>query len=327
MISQPIERLVFDTNRLMTEHPPVLRNQNKKTVYAIACPLGCVHNGELEYTRWCAMALPDGFRPAEAVQRVDRIQGVFDYAPLPGDTPVVEWHVNFADPHLFVAYGSGLFAQDEMQVAEHPALGALKQALTALGHSAVTEENGAPTPVLVKGVERRCHVATDRNAEESRPNGLYGNAFAAAPVEVVRRAKTTIDPPTVTNLIAIAAPSGGFGRYTVSEIERILTTAYTGFRAAVLESGDGPAVVHTGFWGCGAFGGNRVLMTLLQVIAAEMAGVDRLVFHTVHPAGSVAFDSAMDRLRDTLAEPTIDYQAMADRIEALGFTWGVSDGN
>ena len=29
-----------------------------------------------------------------------------------------EWHVNFADPRLFVSYGSGLFAQDEMQVAE-----------------------------------------------------------------------------------------------------------------------------------------------------------------------------------------------------------------
>jgi hypothetical protein len=30
-----------------------------------------------------------------------------------------EWHVNFADPRLVTAYGSGLFARDEMRVGEH----------------------------------------------------------------------------------------------------------------------------------------------------------------------------------------------------------------
>src|SRR2546427_2700180 len=80
-----------------------------------------------------------------------------------GDGDALEWYVNFADPHLFVAYGSALFAQDEMQVAEHPALGALKEALDAQGHDAVTVENGRLTPVLVMGAERRCRVTTDRS--------------------------------------------------------------------------------------------------------------------------------------------------------------------
>ncbi|MEX1263094.1 MAG: hypothetical protein WEE66_04010 [Actinomycetota bacterium] len=44
-----------------------------------------------------------------------------------------------------------------------------------------------------------------------------------------------------------------------------------------------------GFWGCGAFGGDRLLMTTLQSLAAEMAGIHRLA--------------------------------------GLGFEWGVSDGN
>ena len=74
-----------------------------------------------------------------------------------------EWHVNFADPALFVAYGSSLFAQDEMQVAEHPALGALAEALRAGARVALTEQGGKATPVLVAGVERRCRVATDRD--------------------------------------------------------------------------------------------------------------------------------------------------------------------
>ena len=77
-------------------------------------------------------------------------------------------------------------------------------------------------------------------------------------------------------------PVGGRGRYRVDEIEQVLVTAYTAFRAAVLESarslGPGcPVVVHTGFWGCGAFGGNRVLMTRFRWPPPAMAGVERTV--------------------------------------------------
>lgn len=324
---QPVERIVFNTARLMLEHPPVWRDRNKRVVFDISCPPGCIHSGQLIYTRWNAMRLPANVMPTEAAQRVEQREDVFDYVPLGGSESVVEWHVNFADQHLFVAYGSRLFAQDEMQVAEHPALGALKEALVASGASAVTEEDGKTTPVLVMGVERRCRVSTDRNAAEGRPHGLYGNAFASASPEAIHRATVRIDPPTITSLIAIAAPSGGFGPYTVSEIKRIITTAYSGFRAAVLESNGLSAVVHTGFWGCGAFGGNRVLMAMLQVIAAGMAGVDRLVFHTHTAAGTVAFNAAIDRIRDTFPEPQIECTALVDRIAALGFKWGMSDGN
>jgi hypothetical protein len=73
--------------------------------------------------------------------------------------------------------------------------------------------------------------------------------------------------------------------HIVDAIEYVLVTAFTAFRAAALESarshGAGsPVVVHAGFWGCGAFGGHRVLMTTLQVLAAEMAGLHQIVLHT-----------------------------------------------
>jgi len=68
---------------------------------------------------------------------------VYDYRPATGMAGAVEWHVNFADPRLFTAYGSGLLAQDEMQVAEHPALGALREALSARRWPTLTEERGA----------------------------------------------------------------------------------------------------------------------------------------------------------------------------------------
>ena len=153
--------------------------------------------------------------------------------------------------------------------------------------------------MLVTGVERRVAIETDPDAAAGRPHGLYGNAFAAADPDAVRRATTPIDPPTVTNLVAIAAIAGGRGRYTRDEIRRTLVTAFTGFRAAVVESArlaGGPArvVVHTGYWGCGAFGGNRVLMALLQVVAARMAGLERLVFHTGAPGGDAPLAEALE---------------------------------
>jgi len=250
---------------------------------------------------------------------------MFDYMPL-SRLPGVEWHVNFADPNLFMGYGSGLFAQDEIQVSEHPVLASVKEALVSRGLPARTQEGNLPTPVLVMGAQRRCRVSTDPDPDRGRWQSLYGNAFAAATPDAVRRATTRIDPPTVTNIIAIAAPSYGRGRYTVQQIERVMTTAYTGFRAAVLQSGGRPTIVHTGFWGCGAFGGHRELMALLQVLAAGMAGVERLVFHTA-TNGSPAFNAALDRIRDQMPEVSIETRVVLDRVGAMNFEWGVSDGN
>ncbi len=323
-ISEPIDRLTFDAARLMAEHPPIWRDPNKRIVYGISCPAGSVHRGTIHYTRWPAMPLPQTIDAAAAARRVEGREGYYDYASVPQAGAGVEWHVNFADPLLFVAYGSPLFAQDEMQVAEHPALGALHETLQSMALPTVTQEDDRPTPVLVTGVERRCRVT---------PQALYGNAFARAAPEAVRRATTPIDPPTITNLIAMAAPAGGFGRYRAGTIERILTTAFTGFRAAALESARHhgerrPILVHTGFWGCGAFGGNRVLMSLLQILAAEMAGVERLVFHTGGRGSGDNLRTAIDLIKGDLATAGgMKARNLIDQIAGLGFDWGVSDGN
>ena len=248
-------------------------------------------------------------------------------------TAAVEWHVNFADPVLFGAYGSSLFAQDEMQVAEHPALGSLKDALDAGNVNAVTVDRGQPTPILVMGVERRCRVETDPNAALGRPHGLYGNAFALADTAAIARATTRLDPSTVTNLIAMAAPNGGRGRYRRAEIEYVLRTAYTAFRAASLESArkrgsTSPFVVHTGFRGCGAFGGNRVLMTTLQLLAAEMADVSQIVFHTGDPSGAAAIRETRQLFDSVVIGRTkLTTRELVEQIHAVGFEWGVSDGN
>src|SRR5207253_9864149 len=136
--------------------------------------------GQIHYARHARRPLPEqlGGHRAELFVRAE----AFDYAGV--DAGV--FHLNFADPQLFVAYGSSLLAQDELQALEHPALGALREALLARGMKALTEEADAPTPVLVTGVERRCALDTAPDYEAGRPHSLYGNRFATAPKQVIR---------------------------------------------------------------------------------------------------------------------------------------------
>lgn len=328
-VPEPLERRTYDAAALIAEHPPIWRHPNKEAVAAISCPPDAIHGGTLGYSRWPAMPLPgsnDGDRATTLVER----PGFYDYAPI--DDAAVAWHVNFADPHLFAAYGSPLLAQDELQVAEHPILGALREALVADGAVARTMEGGRPTPVLVTGVERRCRIATEPDAAAGRPEGLYGNRFADARADVVRRATSRLEPPTVSNVIAMAAPGYGHGVYTAEQIEGILVTATTAFAAARTETANirdprTRVVVHTGFWGCGAFGGNRVLMAALQVIAARLVGVDTLAFHVGDPTGAELLADAIgfvDGPGGVGASPTT--RALVEAVAHYGFRWGVSDG-
>jgi ADP-ribosylglycohydrolase len=328
---EPLERREYDAPTLMRLRAPVLRNPNKQVVFGIACP-DRTAGGHISYSRWAEMPLSASVDPSRAAGLLAVRDGFFDYLPV-ADAAAVEWHLNFADPNLFYAYGSALFAQDEMQVAEHPALASLREALVAEGRSTRTVAAGRPTPVLVMGAERRVRIETDRRAERGGPSWLYGIAFAEAAAEVVREATIAIDPPTISNLIAIAAPFGGHGRYRHEQIELALSTAHSGFRAAVLESRraaspDARVIVHSGFWGCGAFGGNRVLMTLLQLLAAEMAGLYLLVLHIGEPSGRASVQLAMAILRETLAAGgSMDTAELVSRIEAMGLEWGHGDGN
>lgn len=319
----------------MRQFPPRLTHPNKQAIYEIASPSGSRHDGVLTFSRWRARPLPAAWTLREGVPSVVEREGVFRYEPS-GEPPraSVEWTMNFADSDLFSGYGGPLAAQDELQVAEHPALASLREALLALDLDPWTVEAEEPTPVLVTGVERRCAIDTSPNKREGRPNGLYGVHFAPADSTVVRRATRPLAPPTVSHVLAMEAPPFGSGRYSAEEIRYVLRTAYAGFRAACVESqllapSSAGCTISTGFWGCGAYGGNRILMTVLQAIAGAMASVDRLVFHTVDGAGALAHASAMDLLLQLLpAEAgTVETEDLIEEIESLGLDWGVSDGN
>ncbi len=312
-------RREYEPNELLASHPPKLKHPLKQLVFDACCPKGTVHKGSIVVTRWRAAALPAS---ALASTEVVAVPGYYDYADSEGGV----WHVNFADPRLFVAYGSPLLAQDELQAVEHPLLGSIREALLAEGEPALTEQDSQPTPVLVAGVERRCTIVTEPNRDAGRPFGLYGNRFAVAAPDAVRRALTIHDSPSRTNLVCMAAPAGGHGPYFRKQIEKILVTAYTGFAAAVAESQGVPVEIRTGFWGCGAFGGNRHAMTLLQLLAARLAVVARVRFHVSDDRGIEDFRvGAADLERVLPGEPALD--ALLERIADLDYEWGRSDGN
>ncbi|HEY0253287.1 MAG TPA: hypothetical protein VGC41_17255 [Kofleriaceae bacterium] len=290
-------RRSWGADSLMRAHPLEVDHPNKKLVFerALRSPLA----GTVEATRWTAAPLPGTFGASSAEPR----EGHYTYDGAPE-----VWHVNFADPELFFAYGSRLLAQDELQCAEHPILGCVREAMIADGHPALTEEGGRATPVLVRGAERRVAIDSRR---------IYGNAFAAASPELVRECTQPLDPAPRSNILAIAAPVGG-GAYTREQITYALSAAYTGFAAAVHETAG--AEIRTGFWGCGAFGGNRELMVAIQLAAARYAAVPRLVFYAFDDAGRADFERGAAVARELSAEHAIT------ELLARDYRWGYGNG-
>jgi hypothetical protein len=304
-------RRTYDAAALLRDHPLRVRDPNKQLVFDRL--VTGRHGGRLDVSRWVSAPLDD--RIELSPTQVAVAPTVFDYA---GPTDGV-WHVNFADPHLFFGYGISLLAQDELQALEHPALGAIREALLAEGDGALTEENGHPTPFLVSGVERRGALDT---------RGLYGPRFAAAEPQQIHAALTVLDPPPVSHLIAIAAPVSAGGLYQLDDYAMIVRTAATGFAAAVAESRrlwpGAPVEIRTGFWGCGAFGGHRHVMVALQLLAARMAGVDRIRFYTVTVENEDDYDAGHALLDELLPAPTLG--KLLTRLVARGYRWGVGDG-
>jgi hypothetical protein len=283
--------------------PPVLRHPHKKLVFSIATNEGKnVNRQPIGYTRWRVIPFPPKFG-TQACPHFQCEQNVYQYpdAEQTSNTEI-HWfvafeakmslegvvfspfsipfyrHVNFADPSLFVAYGGGLFAQDEMQAAEMPALGPVREFLLEKADAARSRPNGnggepaiaphtrasqRPTPILVMNADRRVKIETNRNAAAGRPMGLYGNMFGRAPESAIISATKSLDPPSLVHLVCIAALGGGNGAYTSQQIIDTLANAYTGFLSARIESqaasapkdnDAGPArppkrvVIHTGNW-------------------------------------------------------------------------------
>ena len=354
-------RETLDSSKLMAEYPPKFMNPHKNWIYSQISTKNFPPKGALTLSRWQALPIPskqDFIPPISGETKIEVDSGFFRYQTKPNefmDDQCCVWHLNFADRNLFGYYQGALFAQDEMQVMEHPILGSVRSWLEEKSlensnyHPNTQDASGSPTPYLFRGVERRVKIATGKNSQEGRPYGLYGNHFMRASKEAIEKAMTVLNPPTISNILAISAISPRYGFYTREQIVKLFTTVYTGFVAARVESQRTGEVIedvknkveevekesekgirtiiHTGNWGCGVFGGNPTLIALIQLLGAYFAGIDILVYHPV--SNMSQFKGALDIFNRELKLELKEKGAMDAliKLENYGYKWGVSDGN
>jgi len=286
---------------LSSKYETVFSDKNKILVLEQKFPDARVTGkGNISFFRSRAMPMPSTFAPDKPCS-VAINEGAFGYERDDG-----------------VDHCGRLLAQDEHQVLEHPTLALLK---SAIGSEALTREhyNGSCTPCLFTDVPRDFIV-------ETLKSGLYGNNFTKASKAKVLAATTVLNPPTLSNILAIEAPSGGRGSYLRREIDDILSTCFTGFKAACIISKkmERKAIVHTGHLGCGAYGGNKELMTILQIFCATLSEVD-LVYHTFGQSGPV--HTGEKKCKELIANSGGQLETMKTLIFNCNYQWGVSDGN
>jgi hypothetical protein len=285
----------------------------------------------VEFSRWGEIAPAEDAFATKPYPVITIVDGPFTYKDDPSRA---SWHANFADAELFRYCTGYMFAQDEHQVAEHPALAHMRTALRTIDHGvhlrsavrALTSE--IATPCLIANVPRRLHVDT------TMP-GIYGNGFARATREMVCKAVRVMDPVPLSNIFAMKAPSpcDTDSRYLPETLGSILRTAHTTFSAVVSASsalfGAKPTVVHTGAWGCGAFGGSVAVMARLQFLAALTAGVDEIVFHAFTPGQRRVAELARDFIvglpGKLVAAPKVS--SVLEMVNSEAYTWGSGDGN
>jgi len=329
-------RQSFDALKLESDYPPKFKCINKVLVYSMISPLRD-DDTKVIIAKYSSIPFPSSVDNT-VTKHIVREDG-YTYVKEKFEGYIVEWYVNFADYALFGFYGGNLFAQDEMQVMEHPALGSVREALLKIAKNDISaapitrdKKTGDPTPFLIQGVKRRVALSIDPNPKAGRPDGLYGHNFAEASDEAICKATRIVDPPTLSNIVAMEAPYGK-GKYTLGQIQDIFSTAFTSFAATMLEStktyGNCTVVIHTGNWGTGAYGGNKVLMAILQMLAADVAGVDVLIYHAFDKSSVDAYKTAQGVLESILTDVK-EGETLQEALHYLykqDFKWGVGDGN
>lgn len=234
----------------------------------------------------------------------------FDYAKDVNTSSRNVWWMNFADPDVFGYYGGRLFAQDELQVMEHPLLGSVRKYLLKFVAENLTPKTvmlmgkqKTPTPILIEDVPQWIKVDTNAKLENGKQVSIYGNHFSSASEEEIKAGVTICKEEIKNNIMAISAPYGEW-IYERSQIEQILFTLLCAFSKAKAISKEKKCVIHGGSWGCGAYGGNPELMYFCQMYAATVCEIDELFLHGI--SGDKHLNNAKAKLEAIGQENSFD---------------------
>lgn len=270
----------------------------------------------------------------------ENVPHFYDYSKDNSNNSTALWYVNFADPQLFGFYDGDLFAQDEIQTLEFPLLASCMLYLDSLKNETLPSRTvvsvPAPansqkkfikcySPYLFENVPYWISVNTSPILKDGSKGNIYGRAFSTAPKEQIESGIKIYEPELKANIIAMAAPDGGYGAYKDNQIAQIIETLICSYSAAVKQTKMQKkeiCIIHTGNWGCGAFGGNKELMYLCQFFSASVCKVDKLVFHACDDS---IIETAMKKLDSLPEELTVaDFLSF---IKAQNYKWNMSDGN
>jgi hypothetical protein len=172
-------------------------------------------------------------------------------------------------------------------------------------------------------------------------DALYGQKFAFASAETIKNNIQALTPPTLSNILAISslAIHKPGAKYTAEEIHYLFRTALAGFAAIIdfvhsKNVGDvkRPIILHTGNWGCGAFGGSVIMMTLIQLFSARLAGLHRMVYHTVDPYSAAQCEIAYKHYKSVWSKVAADgamkisLNSLVQQLLDLNLGWNQSNG-
>ena len=128
------------------------------------------------------------------------------------------------------------------------------------------------------------------------------------------------------SIVAIDATPQSFGvgsQYRKENILRELNKAFCGFSFSIPGDVEEKRPVATGNWGCGAFGGDKELKTLIQWMATSRAGrpITYFTFHdkSLHEAQS----EAVKALKEKITTVGQMYSLLLDKKTAIGPDGGV----
>lgn len=257
--------------------------------------------------------------------------GFYNYEKDQSNSERCVWWINFADPKLFGYYGGQLFAQDEIQVFEHPVLGSIRNYLIDPGEehmrpNTLVLRDGAPvrpTPYLIENAPMWLKVDTNPRLPMGGMGNIYGRNFMTVPEEEIEAGVHVVKDDVKNNIMAVSAIVGE-GQYSYDEIELLLKTLVCAFSNAkeISAKMHKKCVIHGGNWGCGAFGGNPELMYFLQICAAGITGVDELVLHSVDDD---TYLDAKEMYEDLDDETSLD--SIINMLFEKEYYWGFGDGN
>jgi hypothetical protein len=328
-LAPPAYQHSWPAEELNSRFPPRFVHPHKRAILRAKCPSGAQQAGVVSVSRWIGVPPCAANVAKEPCTTFVTRAGGFMYEPTGQDS--VDWWVNFAAGDLFEFYADRCFAQDEVQVFEHPVLASVREAMLATGASTRVTDRGHPTPILIRGAERRIRFHTEPRPDLGRAHWLYGRNFSNAPLAEVMDAAEVLDPPQRSNILVIEAPAYGRDEYRATELRMAIVAAFSGFLAARRETEatqpGSACVIHTGFWGCGAYGGNHVLMTAIQLLAAEAAGVDTLVYYLWDEHGQERFRQGNELAAELRSQaPTYESEALIAAILSRKFRWGTGNG-